>query len=174
MAQENELIITPKTKVNQLLESYPELENILIEYAPAFKKLKNPVLRKTVAKVTSLQQAAAIANVNVEELINHMRKEVGQDLYSEASAVNYNTTKPEWYDEKLVQEELDAKKMLDSGEQPVNQAISDLKKIDNGTIYKVLAPFLPAPLIDKASSLRIKHWVVKEKDDSFIIYFYKE
>jgi hypothetical protein len=174
MAQENELIITPKTKVNQLLESYPELENILIEYAPAFKKLKNPVLRKTVAKVTSLQQAAAIANVNVEELINHMRKEVGQDLYSEASTANYNTTKPEWYDEKLVQEELDAKKMLDSGEQPVNQAISDLKKIDNGTIYKVLAPFLPAPLIDKASSLRIKHWVVKEKDDSFIIYFYKE
>lgn len=52
----NSLIITPKTKVLELIETYPELEDILIEYAPAFKKLKNPLLRKTVAKIATLQQ----------------------------------------------------------------------------------------------------------------------
>ncbi len=174
MAQKQQLIITPKTKINQLLEAYPELENILISYTPAFKKLKNPVLRRTIARVTSLQQAAAIANVQVEELINHLRKEVGQDLYSDASSASYNTEKPAWFSEELIKGELNAKELLDAGEQPVNQAIADLKGLEKGSIYKVKAPFLPAPLIDKASSLRIKHWVNKENEQYFTIYFYKE
>ena len=52
------LVITPKTKVMQLLDAYPALESLLIETIPAFEKLRNPVLRKTVARITSLQQAA--------------------------------------------------------------------------------------------------------------------
>jgi hypothetical protein len=174
MKQEHKLIITPKTKISQVLDAYPDLEKVLIEYAPAFKKLKNPMLRKTVAKVTTLQQAAAIADVKVEVLINNLRKEVGQDLYSDASSSGYNTEKPGWFKEERIKSTLDAKGMLDAGEQPVNQAIADLKKLEAGSIYKVNAPFLPAPLIDKASSLGVKHWVVKEGEEDFTIYFYKE
>ena len=73
------LIISPKTKVLQLIETYPQLEDVLINYVPAFKKLKNPILRKTVAKIATLQQAAVVGNVKVEDLINLLRKEVGQD-----------------------------------------------------------------------------------------------
>lgn len=54
-----ELIITPKTKVLQLIETYPQLEELLIEMVPTFEKLKNPVLRRTVAKIATLQQAAS-------------------------------------------------------------------------------------------------------------------
>ena len=64
------LIISPKTKVLQLIEAYPQLEDMLIEYVPTFRKLKNPILRNTIAKITTLQQAATIGNVKVEELIN--------------------------------------------------------------------------------------------------------
>ncbi|MFH1755446.1 MAG: DUF1858 domain-containing protein, partial [Candidatus Latescibacterota bacterium] len=52
--------ITPDMKVSALLEAYPELEDVLIGIAPAFKKLRNPVLRRTVAKLTSLRQAAQV------------------------------------------------------------------------------------------------------------------
>jgi len=38
---------------------------------------------------------------------------------------------------------------------------------------KVIAPFLPAPLIDKASSLEVQHWVEKEGEENYIVYFYK-
>jgi hypothetical protein len=44
--------ILPTTKVGALLDRYPELEDILIGLAPPFKKLKNPLLRKGVAKIT--------------------------------------------------------------------------------------------------------------------------
>ena len=157
-----------------MIEAYPQLEDVLIEYAPAFKKLKNPMLRKTVARIATLQQAASIGNAKVEDLINRLRKEIGQDLYTENMTSTYNTNKPEWFKPELIIQELDAKEMLAAGEHPVNQVMADLKNMDNGKIYKLITPFLPAPLIDKASSLDVQHWVEKISDTDFNIYFYKE
>ena len=39
------LIITPKTKVMDVIENYPQLEATLINYIPAFEKLKNPNMK---------------------------------------------------------------------------------------------------------------------------------
>jgi hypothetical protein len=167
------MIITPKTKVLQLIEEYPKLEDILIGYIPAFSKLKNPVLRKTVAKIATLQQAAAIGNVKIGDLINLLRREVGQDAFTEVVEGDYNFKKPEWYNEKIISQEFDARDMLAAGDQPVNQVIADLNKMNKGSIYKLTAPFLPAPLIDKAASLQIKHWILKETDELYKVYFYK-
>lgn len=169
----DKLIITPKTKVLQLIEAYPQLEEVLIDYVPAFRKLKNPVLRNTVAKIATLQQAASVGNVKVEDLINLLRKNVGQDLFSENAGTHYNTQKPGWFDEKRIVKELDAKTMLAAGEHPVSQVMADLNSMPAGSIYKLIAPFLPAPLIDKATSLEVKHWMVKESEESYVIYFYK-
>ena len=169
-----EITITPKTKVAELLEAYPQLEQTLIGYVPAFEKLRNPVLRKTVARITTLQQAAAIGGVKVEELINRLRKEVGQDSFSTGEATAYITEQPRWFCETRVVTELDAGTMLAAGEQPVNQVIADLQALAQGDIYKLVAPFLPAPVVDKASSLGISHWVTRKDDQEFVIYFCRE
>lgn len=169
----SDLTITPRTKVSELIEAYPQLEDVLIAYLPVFKKLRNPVLRKTVARVTSLQQAASVGNVSVEELINHLRREVGQDLYSGDTAAVYTTEEPDWFSEERVVAEFDAKEMLAVGEQPVNQVMADLKGLEAGAIYKLLAPFVPAPLVDKASSLGLAHWIQRVDDEEFVVYFYK-
>jgi hypothetical protein len=49
------LEITPSTRFAEMLDNYPELEDTLIGIAPSFKKLKNPFLRKSVAKVATLK-----------------------------------------------------------------------------------------------------------------------
>ncbi len=173
METNNKLIITPKTKVLQLIETYPQLEDVLIGYVPAFKKLKNPLLRNTVARITSLQQAASIGNVNVGDLINILRKEVGQEILTETKDTMYNTTKPAWFGEEKIKQELDVRAMLAAGEHPVAQVMADLNVLPGDTIYKLIAPFLPAPLIDKATSLQVQHWIVKESEELYFIYFYK-
>lgn len=168
---EPKLIITPKTKVLELIETYPQLEDILIEIAPAFKKLKNPVLRRTVAKIATLQQAASIGNVKTEELINRLRKEVGQDTIEGENASQYNYQKPEWFDEKRISGSLNASEMLAVGEHPVNQVMADLKNLKPDTIYLLKAPFLTAPIIDKATSIGMLHWIDPKSEDEFQIYF---
>jgi hypothetical protein len=165
------LIITPKTKVLQLIETYPELEDYLVSIVPAFKKLKNPVIRRTVAKVATLQQAAAIGNIKVDELINHLRRQVGQDLISEEAGSVYNVVKPSWFSAEKVSITFDVREMLAAGEHPVAKVMDDIKKLEAGSIYELLAPFLPAPLIDKATGLGAQHWVVKESEDFYRIYF---
>ena len=171
--EKEQLIITPKTKVLQLIEAYPHLEEVLIKYVPAFSKLKNPLLRKTVAKIATLQQAASIGNVNTGDLINVLRKEVGQELFGESDNTTYNTSKPSWYNESLIEKEFDIREMLAAGEQPVNQVISDLTHLNKGKIYKLTSPFLPAPLIDKSISLKIEHWVSNDVENLVLVYFYK-
>lgn len=170
----NKLIISPKTKVLQLIESYPHLEDVLIAYVPAFKKLKNPILRKTVAKIATLQQAATVGNVKVEDLINLLRREVGQDNIVLGNEISYNTQTPVWFKKEIISKTLDIREMLNAGEQPVNLVIADLMALNTNEIYEVLAPFIPAPLIDKATSLKIEHWIDKKDSELFVIYFRKE
>ena len=61
--------------------------------------------------------------------------------------------------------------MLNVGEQPVNQVITDLNKLKPAEIYEVVAPFIPAPLIDKATSLNMVHWIDQKGAELFQVYF---
>jgi hypothetical protein len=64
-------------KVAELLEAWPELEEVLIRLAPAFRRLKNPVLRRTVARVATLEQAAGVGGVAVRDLVGALRRAAG-------------------------------------------------------------------------------------------------
>ena len=73
------MIIVPHTKVGDLLDEYPQLENTLLKLSPTFSKLKNPIIRKTIGKVATLQQVAVVGNLKIDVLINALRKEIGQE-----------------------------------------------------------------------------------------------
>ena len=88
--------ITPETKIAALLERYPELEKTLLEMAPEFKKLRNPVLKKTIAKVTSLRQASTIAKIPLADMINKLRSEVGiqEEFMTDGSIMSFPEKSP--------------------------------------------------------------------------------
>ncbi len=69
--------ITPDTKVGPLLENRPELESVLMEISPKYTALKNPVLRRTVAKVATLRQVARVGDVPLADLIRKLREAAG-------------------------------------------------------------------------------------------------
>jgi hypothetical protein len=142
--------ITPEAKVGYLLDKFPQLEEVLIEMAPEFKKLRNPVLRKTIAKVASLQQIAQLGNVPLAEMINKLRSEAGiQDEISDVEDKSIESTDPpDWFDKSRVVKTFDARPMLEAGEQPVTKVLQELQELTHGQIYELTAPFLPAPLID--------------------------
>ena len=167
-------LITPKSRLMEVFNDFPDLEARLIEIVPPFKKLKNPVLRRTVAKIATVQQAASIANMKVDDLVNILRKEADQELENlDHNPDNYdlNYNKPEWFDKSLIAHTLDLGPILESGEHPVHQVIAELKNLKEGQIFQVLAPFLPAPLIDKAISLGYEHFVEKAEGGAVEVYF---
>ena len=169
----NKIIITPKTKISDLLDAYPQLEDVLIAQAPQFSKLRNPLLRKTIAKVTTLSQAAAVGGLKVEDLVNALRKEAGQtELLDYAlTQIAYITKKPSWFNKRKVVETIDVRDMLHEGEQPVHIVLSAIKKLNKKEILEVIAPFLPAPLLDKAIGLGYKHWINEISEEEIYVYF---
>ncbi len=169
------LIITPKTKIFDLLAAYPELEDELIGAAPEFKKLKNPVLRKTIARITSISQAATIGNLNVEQLVNRLRTKVGQGNIEQLDETGnkYITQRPAWFNAESVVNHIDIREMLNRDEQPVHEVLSAIKKLGETDILEITAPFIPAPLIDKSLSLDYKHWLNKKDEGEFKVYFRK-
>lgn len=169
------LIITPRTKIHDLLEAYPGLEETLIQAAPQFRKLKNPVLRRTIARVTSLSQAAIIGGLKVEELVNKLRAAAGQQSLDnfENEAASYNFKVPGWFSSGAVSKVIDIGELLNAGEQPVHEVLSALKKLEEGDILEIRAPFIPAPLVDKATGLEYDYWISEVSDDEFIVYFSK-
>ena len=60
--------LSVKTKIDDLLKQYPYLVDFLITLSPKFKNLTNPVLRKTVGKIATLEKAAAIGGLDADEL----------------------------------------------------------------------------------------------------------
>jgi len=155
--------ITPDTKVDTLLDAYPQLEPLLIELAPPFAKLRNPLLRKTVAKITSLRQAAAVGSVDLGVLINRLREAAGQT--GDTSHVDADVTKtagpPVWFDTKKVVDSLDARPILESGQQPLGLMMQRLRRLAPGQIMELTTSFEPAPLIDTARAQGFEAWSTK-------------
>ncbi|MFA6570004.1 MAG: DUF1858 domain-containing protein [Bacteroidota bacterium] len=172
---EDKLYITPKTKVGALLDSYPQLEETLIALAPAFKQLKNPVLRKTLAKVASLEQAAAVGNISVDELVNKLRAEAGQNnLNLSATSNEYLKDAPVWFKPEKIVQSLDAREMIATGQHPLAQVVGTVSKMKSGEIYELITGFLPAPLIDKVQDMGCLTWSNAESDSLYKNYIFKK
>ena len=69
--------ITPETRIAELLEAYPALEGVLLQQSPHFRHLKNPLLRKTVARVATLEKAAQMSGIPVRRLVAVLRDAAG-------------------------------------------------------------------------------------------------
>ncbi len=175
MGKQQAFLITPKTRVGELLDTYPELEPILMELAPAFKKLQNPVLRRTVGKVATLQQAAALGKVSLSEIINTLRMEVGQALFDETGmASNIIEDEPDWFNDEKITVRFDATPVINAGQNPMQDILKNLDKISREEIFLLITPFIPAPIIEIIGKKGYTHYCLKIDDVVFHTYFFQK
>ena len=144
------LVVTPETTVGALLEAYPEVESVFVGLAPAFAKLRNPVVRRTVAKVATLEQAAKIGGVSLQEMVRTIRAATGQgrpdlpflqprqDAGEDAS----------WLMDSRVVEEVNADLMLDRGVHPIGKIREAVGALGPGEAVVLRSSFRPQPLIE--------------------------
>ena len=165
--------ITPELKIGRLLEVYPELEERLIDMSHAFAKLRNPVLRKTVAKVATIQQAARVGGVPLGLMIKTLREAVGQDAsgLDESSDPASSANPPEWFDRLKIVDTVDARPLIEAGEQPVTVVMAHLKRLGPGQIFALITPFVPAPLIDLARKQGYEVWSREDSPEVVLTYF---
>jgi hypothetical protein len=157
-----------------LLDAYPELEEVLIGIAPPFRKLRNPLLRRSVAKVASLRQAAAVARIPATELVNQLREAVGQPPIApgtDDAAASYMGERPDWCDADLVVDSLDEGALPDDGQMPLVPLLRRAQRLAEGEILEFRTTFLPAPGIDVMSGKGFAAWTREVSPGEFRTYF---
>jgi hypothetical protein len=167
------LEIRPSTKVAQLLDAYPELEDVLIRMAPPFKKLKNPILRKSVAKVATLKQAAIAGRLELSSMINQLREAIGQAPLAEMEVISeehYLGAAPGWFDQNCVAISIDDR-AGDSDEMAITRILRALGDLDARQVVELTTTFLPAPGIDAARNKGLLTWTVQEGEALYRTYF---
>lgn len=171
-----ELYITPETKLGKLLTRYPELEDELLNMSPAFAKLRNPVLRKTVAKVATLKQIAGVGNISLIDLINRLRQKVGiQEKFSESlDSEKINSDRPDWVNTDKIAKFLDARPIIESGGHPMEQMLKELVTLKDGQVYQLNTPFVPTPLLDVLKNKGYLSWSEQIEAELVKNYFIKK
>lgn len=166
--------ITPDLKVGALLDAYPELEDVLIEIAPAFRKLRNPVLRRTVARLTSLRQAATVGGVSLGAMIGRLRKAAGQEdvpVDDDPDPAEEPAARPAWLDACEQIETFDARVEIEGGGHPLPTVMSAIGQLRPGHAFAIVTPFVPAPMIDKVVERGFDAWTEHKGEEHFVTYF---
>jgi hypothetical protein len=143
--------ITSHSKLFDVLEAYPELEAQIVNIAPPFQNLKNPVLRRTVGRLSTIEKVAQIGGMNVGQLVNTLRRAVGQaELATEpifAVEIPQSADDPDWISGEP-QFTLNGTEMLQRGEVPLGQVNELLKQLEAGRYILLVTNFKPTPIHD--------------------------
>lgn len=169
-----QLQITPQTRVGEFLDNFPELEELLISLSPAFQKLRNPVLRRTIGRVATFQQVAVVGNIPLDTIINSLRKAAGQNPTIETMhSENILTEQPNWFKVSSVTETLDAREMLQAGQHPLAEVLTRTSVLQIGQIFELITPFTPMPLIVKVKEKGCLAYVQNVSESEVHTYFCK-
>jgi len=166
--------ITLETKIATLLNDYKGMKDILIKINPKFKKLNNPVLRRTLAKIAGVRQAAIVGSMDPMDLLNQLRIAVGQTPIESTNMKEVVSTLevPAWIDTEP-KATLDANALLDKEDNPLVKSYNILKKMDDGDILTITADFQPEPLIEEFEKSGYEVYCQEVNDTHFITYIKK-
>ena len=167
--------ITMETKVSELLNDYPGMKETLIAINPKFKKLNNPVLRRTLARVASIKQAAIVGGMEPLDLLNRLRESVGQppvDATGETVEVKSLQEKPAWAS-KEPKAILDANALLDAEKNPLAVANKALKELGEGEFIAIRSDFKPEPLIEEFEKAGHEVYCEQKGENEFVTYVRK-
>jgi len=167
--------INTSLTVHDLLDAYPELEEVLIGIAPPFKKLKNPFLRRSVAKVATIKHISSVGGVPIDQLISQIREAVGQAESSQSYIdQDYFGEQPDWFSPGKVVLTLDEDKVEDKDKMTLVIILKEARNVKKGEIIELITSFLPAPGIDILKSKGYSVWTRKESDVLIRSYFLKK
>jgi len=145
--------ITSQSKLFDVLEAYPELESQIIKIAPPFQNLKNPVLRRTVGKIATLEKVAQIGGMDAGKLVNTLRRAVGQAEIAGETTTSFKVEIPRLENDPAwlagePQFTVNGTELLQRGEVPLGRVNELLGKLEAGRYLLLVTNFEPSPIME--------------------------
>lgn len=176
-------VIASTDTIHAVLARDERLLEVLAAASPAFEKLRNAAMRKTMARLVTVQQAAKIAGVDATMLCDRLNRaleapdgELPPDPVQPRAKVDATQADvPEALRqipaERVV--ECDVREDLRSGKEPFRRILAAAQATPRGGLLKVWAIFEPAPLYGVLAKQGFSHVTERIAEDDWCVWFHR-
>lgn len=159
-------------KISQVLEEYPDLLDVIVDLSPAFKKLRNPLMRRVQSRLVTVEQAARIAGLNTQDMLAALNGEPrGLDETRETPGIppEGSGELPDWVNTSEIVE-LDVREMIERGEEPFSTITQSARALQRNQVLELIAPFEPVPLYDALTTIGMDHATRRDAADEWHVF----
>lgn len=143
------MVINSETRISKLIEANRDTIDVISSINKHFSKLKNPILRKTLASRITIADAARIGGVSIELMLEKLQTigfENSEQEYIKSIKENKTYNKIEMRKETII--ELDVRPILAKGVDPFKSIMAELEKMVDGNTLMIINTFEPIPLLN--------------------------
>jgi uncharacterized protein (DUF2249 family) len=168
--------ILASERISDVLSRYPILVDTLIDASPAFRNLRNPIMRRVQSRLVTVAQAAAIAGMNPADLTRTLNLAAGVTTSSDESANEVPgrvDSAPSLDDIARVPiaVDIDVRPMMERGEEPFRAIMGAAREVPAGAALRLTAGFEPFPLYDVLSRQGFRHQSRALNDGAWEVVF---
>ena len=175
-------MIRKTDSVASVLKRDEALINVFTELSPEFERLRNPAMRKVMARLVTVEQAARIAGVDGDELLRRLNR-AGSELEAPAAEPKAEALAPEPAPPRGVSDVMqgvpaekivgvDVREDLRNGREPFSRIMAARQQLPDGGILVVRAIFEPVPLYAVMAKQGFAHATERLAADDWRVAFY--
>lgn len=174
-------MIRADDRISTVLARDERLLDVLVATAPAFANLKNPLMRRTMAALVTVQQAAQIAGLDAAALVDRLNRALGDGDAAPARPLpqkeiaaptplppQLGATPPEL----LV--DVDVREDLRAGREPFGRIMGAVRDLPPRHVLRVRAIFEPAPLYGVLAKKGLSHFTEALAPDDWRVWFFRD
>lgn len=181
------MVIRAEDRLSEVLSRDPRMVEIITTAAPSLRGLNNPVTRRIMGRLATMEQVARIAGIEPDLLLYRVNRAMGQGEDEtgreiEVAPVERDggaaapTTMPGHLREVPPHRilDLDVREDLRHGREPFSRIMKARKQLRAGGVLRLRATFEPAPLYRVMAAQGYAHWTEQLADDDWRVWFYAE
>lgn len=176
----NTIPVRASDRLQTLFARDERLIDVIAAHSPKLAKLRDSPMRRVMARVTTVAQAARLCNVPVDALLRDLNQILGidtDDIQPGAPAVvdqppvgsEAYTPVPSFAESV----ELDVRDELASGGEPFSRIMAAVASLGQGEVLHLRAPFEPVPLFAVMAKRGFGHSVTQHGPDDWSVWFFR-
>jgi len=169
--------VAPTDRVSEVLARDEALVNVFVRHASHFEKLRKPMMRRVMARLVTVEQAARIAGVPVDALVRDLNEALHID--TSAAAVTRENASGDCSDEasehrpSLREVELDVREDMRTGREPFSRIMAEVARLRPDELLHLRTIFEPVPLFGLLEKRGFRHETMRYGAHDWSVWFWR-
>jgi len=164
-------------RVSDVLDRDESLVEVFVRHAPHFAKLRTRAMRRVMARLVTVEQAARTANVSVDRLVRDLNDALGITVDGQANTPTMSSPAAETaaarHPAAAHVVDLDVRDDLRFGREPFSRIMAAVAGLTESDVLHLRAIFEPVPLFTALEKRGFTHESLAHASDDWSVWFWR-